>query len=256
MLKESGKRTSSVLTNEFSDRLACPCMPSPARLALRRLFCFPGTASRASCVHLVPSRSEFPSPAADRDNKCDSLAAGKNKTCTITNTKQVTSNGRILPTATTCADYASGNATDLTTLLSTIKGNKINNTAPGVFFYYATVRKATGEAVSFTQTVNPNPSSLPPYKVNQQQAYLYNLSCTIVAQLTISADGTTASGGGSLPAGDYILGVKFSTAAAKGSDVPSSLRDSRDLLATHTFQATVPGAGGATTTASVDTRTK
>jgi hypothetical protein len=185
-----------------------------------------------------------------------SLAAGENKTCTITNTKQVTSNGRILPTATTCADYASGNATDLTTLLSTIKGNKINNTAPGVFFYYATVTKTGTQGIGFTQSVTSPISGFPKYVVQQEQAFVYTENCTKVATLTLTEGGTAGSDGSSLPAGTYILGIKFTPANVKGTEVPSDLQQSGDLLATHFYQATVNGAGQATTNASVKTTVK
>jgi hypothetical protein len=186
------------------------------------------------------------------------LAAGDDVTCTITNDddEPVPSNGRILPTATTCQDYASGNATDLTTLLATIRGNKIGTISPGVFFYYATVTKAAGEGVGFTQSVTSPISGFPKYIVQQDQAFLFTSSCTKVATLTLSDGGTAGSDGSSLPAGTYILGIKFTPANAKGTSVPSNLQDSGDLLATHFYQATVNGAGQATTNASVNTNVK
>jgi hypothetical protein len=189
-----------------------------------------------------------------------SIAAGDNKTCTITNTRRpVVSNGRILPTATTCEDYASGNATDLTGLLATIRGNKIGTISPGVFFYYATVTITAGQVIGFTQSVTSPISTYPLYVVQQGQAFLYTYngsSCTKVATLTLNSDGTAGSDGTSLAAGTYILGVKFTPANAKGTSVPTSLQDSGDLLATHFYQTTVDGSGQAATNASVNTNVK
>lgn len=207
-----------------------------------------------SCTPTAASNSTISAGAVTVGN-------GVAETCTITNNDDVViSNGQILPTATTCEDYASGAGQDLETLLATLGKNfKITTVSPGVFFYYATVTKTGTQTIGFTQTINPNPASLPPYKVQQTQAFLYTYngsSCTKVATLPLTGGGTAGSDGSSLPAGEYILGVKFATDAPKGTLIPEDLRDSGDLLATHRYQATVGGAGQATTNASVDTKTK
>ncbi|HUQ19134.1 MAG TPA: hypothetical protein VM099_05925, partial [Gemmatimonadaceae bacterium] len=173
------------------------------------------------------------------------------------------STGIIAPTATTCEDYAQGTSPTLAELLVGFKGTTLNNIAPGVFFYYAQVTKGAGQNVGFTQTVNPNAASFPKYGVMQTQAYLYTYNsstkrCTTVSTLPLSSDGTASLGGGAgLPAGNYILGVKFTTDAAKGTTVASSaLRVSGALLATHNYWATVNGVSDPMTAASVNTKTK
>jgi hypothetical protein len=172
----------------------------------------------------------------------------------------VTSTAIIAPTATTCEDYASGTASTLGEILVGFKGNKINSVSPGVFFYYAQVTKTAGQSVGFTQTASPNAANLPLYIVQQTQAYLYTYSngrCTTVATLGLTNGGTTASGGSGLPAGNYILGVKFATDAPKGTTVGNAaLRQSGALLATHNYEATLGGSGVGSTAASVDTKTK
>jgi hypothetical protein len=168
------------------------------------------------------------------------------------------SNGLIAPTNTSCSDYANGTAATLSQIDDGFQGSHINSTSPGVFFYYATLTKASSQTVGFVQSASPNPGSLPLYGVHQGQAYLYNASCNTVATLTVSADGTTASGGTALAAGTYFLGVKFDTFAAKGVSEPPSLRASGSLLATHHYEAWLGTAAGllATTTAQIDTKSK
>lgn len=163
----------------------------------------------------------------------------------------VVSTGLIAPTSTTCNDYAAGNAPTEPGIFAQFKDTKINSVAPGVFFYYATLTKAASEGVVITQAVSPTPPNLPPYGIQQGQAYLYNSSCDRVATLSTTNDGS------SLPAGTYILGVKYATDAAKGTTVLSNaLRTSGALLATHNYQATVGGTPDPTTAASVNTNTK
>ena len=144
------------------------------------------------------------------------------------------------PTHSTCGDFCAGRYARLPTLLPHLKRNKINTVSPGVFFYYATVAKGSG-ATGFIQTAAP--SGFPLYGVQNGQAYLYTVSggtCTRVETLLPSGTGQY-SGGGTLPAGNYILGVKFETSTANG--VLKSL-----LPATNTF--TLIGGGS---TASVQT---
>ena len=165
----------------------------------------------------------------------------------------------IAPTATTCEDYAKNTASSLDDILAGFKSNKINSMSPGVFFYYATVTKGAGESVSFSESISPNAAGLPPYEIQQTQAYLYTFAagkCTTAATLTLSGDHTSASGGGSLAAGTYILGVKYATDAPKGTTVSSALQVSGSLLATNHFIASVNGSSVATTTAAVDTKAK
>jgi hypothetical protein len=171
-----------------------------------------------------------------------------------------TSTGQIAPTQTTCEDYAKGTSSALDGIMAGFKGTKIHNLAPGVFFYYASVTKAAGQSVGTTQGASPNPGGLPSYLVHQGQAYLYTFngsSCTRVATLAETNGGATVLGGTSLPAGNYILGIKFNTGNPAGTVVPSaSLTNSGSLLSTHNFRATVNGGSVSTTAASINTNAK
>ena len=139
--------------------------------------------------------------------------------------------------------------------MSGIKGGKINNTAPGVFFYYAHINIPSGpsQSVGFGQSVTSTISTMPKLAVQQGQAYVYNSSCSTVGTLTLNTDGTLGTGGPSLPTGNYILGIKFSTGAPKGTSVPSTFT-SGSLLATFNYWGTLSGSSVATTTASVNLR--
>ena len=146
-----------------------------------------------------------------------SLTLGQSATCTISNDDIPQGRGAIAPTQTTCQDFIANNYTPITTLLAQTKGNTINSISPGVFFYYATVSKATAAAsVGFAETRTP--TGAPLYGVQNGQAYLYDLSCNRVSTLSPTATAGQWSDGSGLPAGDYILGVKFdATTGASGT---------------------------------------
>ncbi len=116
-----------------------------------------------------------------------SIANGVDVTCTITNDDQPRGNGQIAPTQTTCQDFLAG-SDPLTQLLAQYKGQTINTVSPGVFFYYATVTKAASQSVGFVEDFQAGEYAGPPdiiYDVHQGQAYLYDLSCNKVADLTL-----------------------------------------------------------------------
>src|SRR5262249_43508308 len=63
--------------------------------------------------------------------------AGRVFECTFTN--RFVPTGKVAPTETTCQDFTSGTAGDLTQVMYGTKIGRINNTSPGVFFYYSRV---------------------------------------------------------------------------------------------------------------------
>jgi hypothetical protein len=91
--------------------------------------------------------------------------------------------GQILATGTTCDDYVHGNATAITRVDYQVKSGKINNTSPGVFFYYTGLSgalKTDGSGnLTFTITqVNDN-SAFPLFQIlngtNNVQVYSVNV---------------------------------------------------------------------------------
>ena len=151
--------------------------------------------------------------------------ASVSNTATATVTAVNCGTGLLAPTQTTCEQFASGNSPDLEPLQAGIKNQKINNIAPGVFFFYASITpQSSGNlAIQVNQTVNPNPFGLPEFTVagtNTLQAFVYTFngsSCTKVLTLTGATDpgGTLSATAGTT----YIIGVKYSTSAPVGSNV-------------------------------------
>jgi hypothetical protein len=171
------------------------------------------------------------------NTNCNSLVItnGGTATCTITNTLIVTG-GAIAHTSTTCAMYNTGlQPSDyLTTLFYSASGGTVgNNVNPGVFFFYTRVT-VTGapQNVTVVQTTDSNnPTEL--FAPQQSQANLYTSTC---AGVNISG---TASGGtvtyANVPAGDYIIGIKYDSKTFVGSPAPAP------QVPTYTFKAYVNG---------------
>jgi hypothetical protein len=161
------------------------------------------------------------------------------------------STGIIAPTATTCADYRDGKADPEPGIFVGLKNGLINNAAPGVFFFYSHVNIGSTQTIGFNQTMTSSAGLTYKYAVQQTQAYIYNQACQVVATLPLNSDGTLSSGV-SMPAGNYIMGIKFSTDNAKGK-TPSSLPSP---LATHNYWATIGGVSQGSTAASINTSVK
>jgi hypothetical protein len=131
--------------------------------------------------------------------------------------------GILAPTETTCQDFASGTAADLTQVFYSIKGRTINNTAPGVFFYYT---KVTAPGSSFTINIHQvNDQSFTSFEVqNIEQVRLYHIDCS-----TPGESFTTGYAGGqawvtisnALPGQQFIVSVKYTTSSVVGQTAPN-----------------------------------
>ena len=132
--------------------------------------------------------------------------------------------GKITPTQTTCQDFVSGTASDLTQVFYGVKSGTINNTAPGVFFYYTKVT-APGPAFTINIAQTNNNGAVPFFGVQQNnQVILYNADCSTSnlgsppnaanGQATISVSGATA---GQV----FIVSVKYTTSTVVGTTVPN-----------------------------------
>jgi hypothetical protein len=130
-------------------------------------------------------------------------ATGKFGTNTVTSNQaqatvnQVAASAKLAPTQTTCSDFANGTAADLTDLFYGVRGNAINNIAPGVLFYYS---KVTAPSSSFSiQVLQWNSQGFPALGVQQQsgnnpQIILYDASCVKSGKqgaTTVAVDPTT-----------------------------------------------------------------
>jgi hypothetical protein len=131
---------------------------------------------------------------------------------------------QIAVTGTTCQQYRDNQSVTLTSVLYQLtKGNPanqvINSVSPGVFFLYDGLHLATSGTITVTETDGPWTRAIP---VNQQQVILYNLNCTVqhVGTLTIAPNGNVTLT--NVPAGDYILSVKYDPTALGGYHPPTS----------------------------------
>jgi hypothetical protein len=125
----------------------------------------------------------------------------------------------ILPTATTCADYRDGTYLPMYPAEYSVKGGKINQANPGVFFYY-NILTAPGSGNWVIHVGQSNDASWPDIAVQREdQFYLYPYeSCIKLTDgITLSDNGTTltVTSGNYVPSADYIIGVKFSLSSLK-----------------------------------------
>jgi len=166
----------------------------------------------------------------DDGNVC--TADSCNPTTGCVNVGSCPTDTQIAPTATTCSDFANGTAANLTELFYGTKGGEINSVSPGVLFLYDGIHlDATGNIV-VTQSDGTWTRLL---GVHQSQVVLYSQDCTKlnVGTVTISSDGSVVTIA-NVPAGDYILGIKYDPTTLKGYSPP-------DPTATFTFSVVAGG---------------
>nr|NLI49317.1 hypothetical protein [Propionibacterium sp.] len=148
------------------------------------------------------------------DGDTVSLALAQNVTCTITNALRT---GSLLPTQTTCEQYAAGPSAwpaMYPNFSYQAKANKITAVSPGVIFYYNTI---TAPSPTFTTTVTQtNTLNWKPMLIQDLgQAILYTSNCTKAAGVTVTATGTnpynvTFNVTGATPGAVYYIGIKYS----------------------------------------------
>ena len=138
--------------------------------------------------------------------------------------------GRIVETGTTCETYLDGTAVDLTEVLYGTKGKMINNTAPGVFFYYTTFLAPDGFEASFVVDVKQvNDSSFTNFNVqNIEQLRLFNGDCSVpTAILTPISweDQASVRIEGASPGDVFVFSVKYDTGSVVGEDALNGFAD-------------------------------
>jgi hypothetical protein len=122
--------------------------------------------------------------------------------------------GQITPTGTTCQQYSSGTAADLTQALYLVdsKTSSIKSVAPGVMFYYSTITVPEAGSVEISVDQSKDNSSWPFIKIQDtKQVILYGSGCTkIQGTSATETDGKVTLTANNLPAGTYVLGIKYS----------------------------------------------
>jgi hypothetical protein len=133
----------------------------------------------------------------------------------------------------------------LTELLYGTNGGAINSISPGVLFLYDGVHLGSTGDIVVTQTDGSWTRLL---GVHQAQVVLYSLTCTKlnVGTVSITADGSVVTISG-VPAGDYILGIKYDPTTLKGYSPPT---------ANATFTLTVVAGGVGSGSDSIDVKPK
>jgi hypothetical protein len=160
------------------------------------------------------------------DNEGTTDSATDDATVTI-----VSPTGQITPTGTTCEQFSAGTAADLTQVLYTVKGQKINSVAPGVFFYYSAVTVDPGtHTISVSQTTSPNFTL---FGVQQDQAVLYNSNCVRVQNNATGTFTVTNDTGGPV---SYVIGIKYDPNTVVGKTKPGGNGN-----VTYTFTTSIDG---------------
>ncbi|MDX1616148.1 MAG: prealbumin-like fold domain-containing protein, partial [Candidatus Promineifilaceae bacterium] len=135
--------------------------------------------------------------------------------------------GQITPTDTTCEDFVSGTAEDLETVQYRLKSGVINNTAPGVFFYYSLVTLPEGSDslyIDESNTLAPNYN----FAVqNDRQVRVYTPECETVDGFDAELlDGDNL--GDVLISGlqggmTYVISIKYETSNIVGLEDPGTV---------------------------------
>jgi uncharacterized repeat protein (TIGR01451 family) len=142
--------------------------------------------------------------------------------------------GKITPTQTTCQMYTSGTAADLTQLLYGVKSGKINNVAPGVFFYYTTLKAPSTSlfTINIAQTKSATTTTIPFFGVQQNnQVSLYNADCSTsnLGRVTVTGGQVQIAITGATVGQNYIVGIKYDSGTVVGAQTPSPTTVHYDL---------------------------
>jgi hypothetical protein len=144
---------------------------------------------------------------------------------TVTNPWVNSVAGKVLETGTICEDYLNGTAIELNDIIYRLKQGKINNVAPGVFFYYTTfTAPSTDFTVDILQTSSPVFEDF--HVQNIEQVRLFNGDCTVpAATITSTINGQVETVvTGAAPNNVYIMSVKYETGNVVGFDDPGTIQ--------------------------------
>ena len=177
----------------------------------------------------------FTAVARDDDGNSDSASASATVTYTFIDFAQ------IAPTGTTCQQYVNGTAQDFADYYAYqggvvqygVKSNKINQTNPGVFFYYTGLSKALAGSGARTVYIDQSDNStvVGPFKATKNDVKLWLVSGTNCAQVQLQSSQITLGSGANTgdvqvsfnaaaPSGSYyVVSVKYDTAAVVGTNL-------------------------------------
>jgi len=116
-----------------------------------------------------------------------------------------------------------GNAETLASLSYSVKSGKINQVAPGVFFYWLEVTVPAGNNVFTVTEAITTGNFTTPFSLANGGNNVFNSSCTAQSE-TITQNATTGTVTVSFnapTAGTYIISLKYDTGSVKGATAPT-----------------------------------
>jgi len=143
---------------------------------------------------------------------------------------------------TTCSQFASGTATTLNTVEYTLKNNTttIQQTNPGVFFYWVKVTAAAGSS-TFTVNQSITTGNFTTLFALTSGSNVFDANCINGLKPTITQSGPNVTVTWNAPtAGTYIIAIKYSTSNLAGVTGPPSNNS------TVQYQFTTGGVPGST----------
>ena len=143
----------------------------------------------------------------------------KSDTCCQTITEKCPT-GKIAPTQATCQDFLNGTTGDITEICYGKKKGLVNNTAPGVFFYYT---KVTAPSASFTVDIvqTRSATTFPFFDVqNLDQVRLFDGNCnTLPISFTDGGGQAHVNISGAYAGQIFIISVKYQTNSIVGTSI-------------------------------------
>jgi hypothetical protein len=133
--------------------------------------------------------------------------------------------GHIMHTQVTCSDFVSNNpSNELDSAEYGVKSGSVNNVAPGVMFYYITIKAPSSNfTVNVTQSNNKGWKPIPVQ--DTRQIILYEANCSNSSKGTPSYNATTGTATlnvtGATAGATYVVGIKYSLSSLTGQPVAS-----------------------------------
>jgi hypothetical protein len=155
--------------------------------------------------------------------------------------------GKIAPTATTCSDFIGGTAGDLTLACYGIKKGVVNNTAPGVFFYYTKVTCPGSGNLTVKIVQKKNNTTFPFFEVHNDtsEIRLYDANCNKIGTGTVTSSGQVSVTINCTSAGQvFVIGVKYNTGSVVGTSAagkPTVHYDFRTVIGSDTVDSDPDG---------------
>ena len=149
----------------------------------------------------------------------DSNYAGSTSPCEPFSVTAPPHVSQIAPTGTTCSQFSGNTAGTLSTVQYSLKNGVINQTDPGVFFYWVTVTVSGAGAQTFTITQSINPTFDSHYFMPAAGSFAYDGSCNKLTTIVTQSGNTTTVNFTAAAAGTYFIGIKYSTRSIDGAAV-------------------------------------